>query len=149
VSAVDTDDRLRIVAMHAEFAAAAMRALERCVHDAPPNRRPILRPASTASRARSMHPFECGRLWTAMPDLMHEQAVPPDFNAVMKEREQVVGLSPRDAIVLASDCLNCRGVVVHVDVYELVSEHGREHLDCRAASPCPDPDLARIWLRDH
>ena len=59
-----------------------------------------------------------------MPDLMHEQAVPPDFNAVMKEREQVVGLSPRDAIVLASDCLNCRGVVVHVDVYELVSEHG-------------------------
>jgi hypothetical protein len=95
-----------------------------------------------------MHPFECGRLWTAMPDLMHEQAVPPDFNAVMKEREQVVGLSPRDAIVLASDCLNCRGVVVHVDVYELVSEHGREHLDCRAASPCPDPDLARIWLSD-
>ena len=99
--------------MHAEFAAAAMRALERFVHDAP------------------MHPFECGRLWTAMPDLMYQQAVPPDFNAVMKEREQVVGLSPRDAIVLASDCLNCRGVVVHVDVYELVSEHDREHLDAQ------------------
>ena len=83
-----------------------------------------------------------------MPDLMHEQAVPPDFNAVMMEREQVVGLSPRDAIVLASDCLNCRGVVVHVDVYELVSEHDREHLDRRVASPCPDPrsrtDMVKI-----
>jgi hypothetical protein len=83
-----------------------------------------------------------------MPDPMHEQTVPPDFNTVMKEREQVVGLSPRDAIVLASDCLNCRGVVVHVDVYELVSEHDCEHLDCSASLPCPDPDLARIWLRD-
>jgi hypothetical protein len=70
-----------------------------------------------------------------MPDPMHEEAIPPDLDAVMIEREQVVGLPPRHAIVFAADCLNCRGVVIHVDVYEVVSEHGHAHLDCGAASP--------------
>jgi hypothetical protein len=41
-----------------------------------------------------------------MSDPVHKEAIPPDLDAVMIEREQVVGLPARDAIVFAADCLN-------------------------------------------
>jgi hypothetical protein len=52
---------------------------------------------------------------------------------VVIEGEEVVGLPQSNAVVFAADCLNCRGVVVRVDAYEMVSEHGRTTK--RAASP--------------
>ncbi len=64
-------------------------------------------------------------LWTTIPDPMHQRAIPPDFNTGVTEREHVVGLSTRDAVVFAADCLNRGGLVVPVDAYEMVAQHAR------------------------
>ena len=77
-----------------------------------------------------------------MPDPMHQRAITPDFNTVVIEGKHVVDLPPSDAVVFAANRLNCCGVIVPVDAYEVVSEHG-----C-APGACPaSPQQAALFVR--